>query len=84
MIEEINKNLEQLSLERIKEILPEYIHKTSKNPPPLSESLNYLLNEEITFKNDPRVLQYRGLRKYNFPRFYLSFLMSSFSVLYLV
>ena len=52
MIEEINKNLEQLSLERIKEILPEYIHKTSKNPPPLSESLNYLLNEEITFKND--------------------------------
>ena len=31
-----------------------------------------------------RVLQYRGLRKYNFPRFYLSFLMSSFSVLYLV
>ena len=30
MIEEINKNLEQLNLERIKEILPEYIHKTSK------------------------------------------------------
>ena len=52
MIEEINKNLEQLSLETIKEILPEYIHKTSKNPPPLSEALNYLLNEEITFKND--------------------------------
>ena len=52
MIEEINKNLEQLNLERIEEILPEYIHKTSKNPPPLSESLDYLLNEEITFKND--------------------------------
>ncbi len=52
MIEEINKNLEQLNLERIEEILPEYIHKTFKNPPPLSESLNYLLNEEITFKND--------------------------------
>ena len=52
MIEEINKNLELLNLERIKEILPKYIHKTSKNPPPLSESLNYLLNEEITFKND--------------------------------
>ena len=27
MIEELNKNLEILELERIKEILPEYVHK---------------------------------------------------------
>ena len=31
MIKELNKNLEILELERIKEILPEYIHKNSKN-----------------------------------------------------
>ncbi len=52
MIEEINKNLELLDLERIKEILPDYIHKTAKNPKPLSESLNYLLSEEIKYKNE--------------------------------
>ena len=52
MIEELNRNLELLELEKIKEILPEYIHKTSKNMPPLSESLNYLLNEEIKFKDN--------------------------------
>ena len=38
-------------MERIKEILPDYIHKTSKNNPPISESLNYLLSEEINFKD---------------------------------
>ena len=31
MIEEINKKLDILELERIKEILPDYIHKTSKS-----------------------------------------------------
>ena len=31
MIEELNKNLEILELERIKEILPEYVHKNSKD-----------------------------------------------------
>ena len=47
MIEELNKNLDILDLEKVKEILPDYIHKISKEPPPLTESLNYLLKEEI-------------------------------------
>lgn len=51
MIEELNKNLDILELGRIKEILPDYIHRTSKEPPPLSESLKYLLNEEIAYKD---------------------------------
>lgn len=51
MIEELNKNLEILELERIKEILPEYIHKNSKNMPPFTESLNYLLKTEIEYKD---------------------------------
>ena len=51
MIEEINKKLDILELEKIKEILPDYIHKTSKNNPPISESLNYLLEEEIKSKD---------------------------------
>jgi len=33
MIEELNKKLEILELEKIKEILPDYIHKTSKEQP---------------------------------------------------
>lgn len=52
MIEELNKNLNILELEKVKEILPEYIHKTSGNPPPLTESLNYLLSNEIKHKNE--------------------------------
>lgn len=52
MIEEVNKNLTILELERIKEILPDYIHKTSKENFSLTESLNYLLNEEISYKNN--------------------------------
>ena len=51
MIEELNKNLDILELERIKEILPNYIHKNIKNMPPLTESLNYLLKEEINYKD---------------------------------
>ena len=51
MIEELNKKLDILELEKIKEILPDYIHKTSKNNPPISESLNYLLEEEIKSKD---------------------------------
>ena len=51
MIEELNKKLDTLELERIKEILPDYIHKTSKNNPPISESLCYLLDEEIKSKD---------------------------------
>ena len=49
MFEEINKKLDILELERIKEVLPDYIHKISKNPPILSESINYLLTEEISY-----------------------------------
>ena len=30
MIENLNKNLLLLDLERVKEILPDYIHKTNK------------------------------------------------------
>ena len=52
MIEELNKKLDMLELEKIKDILPDYIHKTSKNNPPISDSLNYLLNEEINFKDN--------------------------------
>ena len=52
MIEELNKSLNILELERIKEILPDYIHTISKNPPTLTESLNYLLKEEIKYKNE--------------------------------
>ena len=52
MFEEINKKLDILELERIKEVLPDYIHKISKNPPILSESINYLLTEEISYKNN--------------------------------
>ena len=51
MIEELNKKLNILELERIKEILPDYIHRTSKNNPPISDSLNYLLEEEIINRN---------------------------------
>ena len=52
MIYELNQKLEILELEKIKEILPDYIHKTSKNNITLTESLNYLLNEEIKFKDE--------------------------------
>lgn len=51
MITELNKKLDMLELERIKEILPDYIHKTNKEKPPLTESLNYLLEKEIKFKD---------------------------------
>lgn len=52
MIEELNKNLTMLQLDRIKEILPDYIHKTSKESIPLTESLNYLFDEEIKYKDN--------------------------------
>lgn len=52
MIEELNKNLNILELNRIKEILPDYIHRISKSPPPLTESLNYLFKQEITYKDE--------------------------------
>ena len=52
MSEELNKNLEILELEKIKEILPDYVHKNIKNMPPLTESLNYLFKEEINYKNN--------------------------------
>ena len=51
MIEELNKKLDILDLTRIKEILPDYIHKTSKENITLTEQLNYLLKEEIDFKD---------------------------------
>lgn len=51
MIEEINKKLDILDLEKIKEILPDYIHKHSKDNLSLTEHLNYLLEEEIKCKD---------------------------------
>lgn len=51
MMEELNNKLDILELVRIKDILPEYIHKTSKKPMTLTESLNYLLGEEIKYKD---------------------------------
>ena len=51
MSEELNKSLDILELERIKEILPDYIHKNIKDMPPLTESLNYLFKEEIDYKS---------------------------------
>lgn len=47
MIEELNKNLGILELNRIKEKLPDYIHKTSKENLTLTEQLNFLTKEEI-------------------------------------
>lgn len=52
MIEELNKRLDILELVRIKEILPDYIHRTSKENKTISESLNDLLKEEIDYKNE--------------------------------
>ena len=52
MIENLNKKLDILNLEKIKEILPDYIHKTNKQPPTLTESLNYLFSEEINYKDN--------------------------------
>ena len=52
MIEELNRYLDILELERIKEILPEYIHENNKNMPPLTEGLNYLFKDEIKYKDN--------------------------------
>ena len=51
MIEELNKKLDILELEKVKEILPDYIHKNNKCMPPLTDSINYLLSEEIKYKD---------------------------------
>ena len=40
----------EYTFSNLNEILPEYIHENSKNMPPLTESLNYLLSEEINSK----------------------------------
>ncbi len=52
MIDELNNKLDILELEKIKEMLPDYIHKTSKDNITLTEHLNYLLKEEIEFKDE--------------------------------
>lgn len=51
MIEELNNKLDILELEKVKEILPDYVHKTSKQQLVLSDALNYLLGEEINERN---------------------------------
>ncbi|MEG2235975.1 MAG: ATP-binding protein, partial [Clostridia bacterium] len=45
-------NLKTLELERIPEILPDYLNHISKNPPSLTTSLCKLTNDEINFKNE--------------------------------
>ena len=65
MSEELNKNLEILELEKIKEILPDYVHKNIKNMPPLTESLNYLFKEEINYKDNRAA--YGIIKASNFP-----------------
>ncbi len=52
MTDELNKKLDILDLIKIKEILPDYIHKNIKKNISLSESLNYLLGEEIEYKDN--------------------------------
>ena len=52
MTEELNKKFDILDLLRVREILPDYIHQTSKKSITLTESLNYLLGEEITYKDN--------------------------------
>ena len=52
MIEKLNKYLDILELEKIKEILPDYVHKNIKNMPPLTDSLSYLFGEEIKYKDN--------------------------------
>lgn len=51
MIEKLNEKLDILDLVKIKEILPNYIHKTSKANLTLTEQLDYLLSEEINSKD---------------------------------
>lgn len=45
---DVLKNLEQLKLDKIRSMLPEYLEQTKKEPPHLIESLYDLTNEEIT------------------------------------
>ena len=52
MTEELNKKLDILELSKIKEILPDYIHKNNKKMPTLTEALNYLTGEEIKSKDE--------------------------------
>lgn len=49
--ETLIKNLNTLELDRIADILPDYLHEISKNPPTLTTSLYKLTEEEINFKN---------------------------------
>lgn len=65
MIEELNKKLDILELNYVKEILPDYIHKTSKKTPTLTETLNYLLGEEI--KNKDKKASEGIIKAANFP-----------------
>ena len=52
MIKKINKKLDILKQKKVKKIISDYIHKKNKNKPPLTDSLNYLLGEEIKYKDN--------------------------------
>lgn len=49
---ELSNNLESLSLNRIKEILPSFLDNDENLEKPLQESLLFLTNEEIRFRDD--------------------------------
>lgn len=51
MTEELKKKLIHLELDKIVEILPDYIHKNSKKEVALTDTLNYLCGEQINHKN---------------------------------
>lgn len=65
MIEELNKRLDILELVKIKEILPDYLHKTSKENKTISEALNDLLKEEIDYQIERASLSI--IKAANFP-----------------
>lgn len=50
MTEELRLNLKKLELEKIEEVLPNYIHENSKKVKPINEILMDLTNEEINYK----------------------------------
>lgn len=65
MIEELNKRLDILELVKIKEILPDYIHRNSKENKTISEALNDLLKEEIDYQIERASLSI--IKAANFP-----------------
>ena len=47
---EVLENLEELKLEKIRSMIPEYLEEIKKNPPHLVDALYKLTKEEIKYK----------------------------------